>query len=556
MLIVDDEPFIVSGLYEFMMLGSGLELDVYKAYSADEAIDWLQRTKMDIVITDIQMPGMSGLQLLTLIKERWPHCKVILLTGYNAFEYVYEAIRHDGVRYLLKTEGHDAILELVRAAISEIEEARQTADLIETANRQMQLALPVLQKDMLYGLLRGERLPAERRSRRFRQLNFPLQAERDVRLMLARLEYSGEAADGDNRDENAFRVNLAINRYIGVKYEKAFLIGEDGTLVWLLQRAASLEEDMNGDSESYQLKGNLELVLEMCEEMTGMSVHFLLDDRRVAWDEAADRLAALRKEIFSLPAVGGKGSIAGYTNGSSPMPKAQAHDAALLQVKKLDLLGSYLETGQKREFSDLLEEMRHSAERAIAADLPQAALGIYYPLSLMLFAHVHGWKMEEQLHALQEPDLRIAYNPALAPDRAGEVFSRIAELLFEWRRNEQDNRVNSVILSLQSYVRDHLEQDLSLVRLAEVSRLNPSYLSRLFKKVTGINLNAYIQETRLGKAAELLRESEYKIYEISKMSGYDYPPYFTKIFRKSLGMSPQQYRDFHAGNLPGTGARA
>jgi len=547
MLIVDDEPFIVSGIYEFMMLGSGLELDIYKAYSADEALVWLQRTKMDIVITDIRMPGMSGLQLLTLIKERWPHCKVILLTGHDAFDYVYEAIRHDGVRYLLKTEGHEAILALVRAAIAEIDEAHRTADLIATADRQMKLALPVLHKEMLHALLRGERMTGERRIRRFGQLDFPLDADREIRLLLARVEISGEAADENGRDENAFRVNLAIERYMGDKYGKAFLVWEDGTLVWLLQTAAAASEPEPPESETFQLKGNLELALETCEETLGVSVHFLLDDRRAQWEDVADRFAALRKAVASLPAIGGKGSIAGYSETLSPMPKARAHDAALLQVKKLDLLGSLLESGQKPAFSELLEEMLRSAERAIAADLPHAALGVYYPLSLTLLAYVYGWNMEDRLGALPEQDFQVVCNPATAPERAGAIFRVFAELLFEWRQHEQDSRVNSVILFVQSYVKEHLEQDLSLVRLAEVSRLNPSYLSRLFKKVTGVNLNAYIQETRLDKAAELLRESDCKIYEIARMTGYEYPPYFTKIFRKSLGMSPQQYRDLHAG---------
>jgi len=548
MLIVDDEPFIVSGLYEFMMLSSRLDLDVYKAYSADEAIDWLQRTKMDIVITDIRMPGMSGLQLLALIKERWPNCKVILLTGHNVFDYVYEAIRHDGVRYLLKTEGYDAILEMVQAAIAEIDEAHRKDELIATVGHQMKLALPVLHKELLHGLLRGERMSADRRISRFRQLEFPLHAQREVRLLLARMENARETADEYDRDENAYRANLAIGRCMGDKYGHAFLIWEDSTLVWLLQPAASMPEQSDEDSETFLLRGNLELALETCEETFGMSVHFLLDDSRTVWEEAADRFAALRKEIAGLPAVGGKGSITGFANAPSPVPKARTHDMALLQVKKLDLLGSLLESGQRPAFSDLLEEMLSSAERAVAADLPHAALGVYYPLSLMLLAYVHGWKMEVRLTELRELDLQLVYNPTLAPERAGEAFRTLTDLLFDWRQHEQDSRVNSVILLVQSYVQDHLEQDLSLVRLAEVSRLNPSYLSRLFKRVTGINLNTYIQDARLDKAAELLRESDYKIYEIAKLSGYEYPPYFTKIFRKSLGMSPQQYRDFHAEN--------
>ncbi len=568
MLIVDDEPFIVSGLYEFMMLESGLELDVYKAYSADEAIGWLQRTKMDIVVTDIRMPGMSGLKLLSWIKARWPYCKVILLTGHDAFDYVYEAIRYDGVRYLLKTEGYEAILEMVQGAIAEIDETHRMEDLIATADRQLKLALPLLHRELVYKLLRGERMTEERRVRRFEQLELPMDPRRELRLLLGRMELADNEGDDVDRDENGFRINLVLERYMGDKYAQAFLVWEDGTLVWLLQPATfesqppsgtlleSLSNASDGTSseasdesgEAFQLKGNLELALETCEETLGVTVHFLLDDRRVRWEEAADRLAALRKEIAGLSAIEGRGSIAGYADSASFMPKTRVHDVALLQVKKLDLLGNLLESGQRKPFFELLEEIVRSAEHAIAADQQHAALGVYYPLSLALLAHVHDWQMEDKLNSLRESDAKIVHNPSLAPDRAGEVLRQLAELLFDWRQSEKDSRVDSVILFLQQYVQEHLGEDLSLVVLAELSRLNPSYLSRLFKKATGINLNAYIQEARLGKAMELLRQPDYKVYEIAKLSGYEYAPYFTKIFRKALGMSPQRYRDLHAAS--------
>jgi two-component system response regulator YesN len=182
LLVVDDEPFIVNGLYEFLLMASGLELDVYKAYSGDEAVEWLHRTKIDIVITDIRMPGMTGIQLLDQIKRQWPHCRVIFLSGYTEFEYVYQAIQHEGVGYLLKTAGYDKILELVKKAVSEIEEMVSTEDFVAKARRQMKIALPTLQKDMLLGLLRGETGTLEMRSEQFRHLEISLRPQDTVLL--------------------------------------------------------------------------------------------------------------------------------------------------------------------------------------------------------------------------------------------------------------------------------------------------------------------------------------------------------------------------------------
>ena len=119
LVLVDDEPDIVDGLYEVFCRESGLELDVYKAYSGIEAIEKMKNLRFDIVVTDIKMPGITGLQLLDTIYSYWPKCKVIMLTGYSEFDYVYATIHKPGAKYILKTEGDAAIIEAVRECVEE-----------------------------------------------------------------------------------------------------------------------------------------------------------------------------------------------------------------------------------------------------------------------------------------------------------------------------------------------------------------------------------------------------------------------------------------------------
>ena len=94
MLIVDDEPVILDGLYAFFQKANLQDMEIMKAYSAYEAIDWLNSVKVDIVLSDICMPGMDGMQLIEQIMDRWPRCKVLLLTGHNEFDYAHQAIRN------------------------------------------------------------------------------------------------------------------------------------------------------------------------------------------------------------------------------------------------------------------------------------------------------------------------------------------------------------------------------------------------------------------------------------------------------------------------------
>lgn len=140
LLIADDEEIIVNGLYDIFSNLENLELDVYKAYSGEEAIQWLGRTRIDIALTDINMPEIDGLQLLDEIKKRWSWCRVIFLTGHSEFNYAYKAIQYSNVRYLLKTEGYDKIIKTVESVVQELKDENQTNEMIQNAKDQINLA--------------------------------------------------------------------------------------------------------------------------------------------------------------------------------------------------------------------------------------------------------------------------------------------------------------------------------------------------------------------------------------------------------------------------------
>ncbi len=93
-LIVDNEPIIVDGLYHLFLEVGHLELDVHRAYSSAQALKLLEKHKIDIAFLDIHMPGMNGLDLQKKMQERWRKCKVIFLTGFNDFSYAQSALRH------------------------------------------------------------------------------------------------------------------------------------------------------------------------------------------------------------------------------------------------------------------------------------------------------------------------------------------------------------------------------------------------------------------------------------------------------------------------------
>ena len=118
MLICDDEQIISDGLRE--VFAKDERLEVCNVYSAAQMFEVLDHTQIDIVLLDIHMPRMNGLEALSKIKESWPFCYVVMLTGYDNFDYIYEATAYSGVKYILKQEGYDKITKTVDAVIDEI----------------------------------------------------------------------------------------------------------------------------------------------------------------------------------------------------------------------------------------------------------------------------------------------------------------------------------------------------------------------------------------------------------------------------------------------------
>jgi len=130
-LVVDDEVEIADYLHQLVKGLETFEVDAYKAYSGDEALTLLGRNRMDIVLSDMKMPGLSGLDLLERINERWPHCLVIFLTGYQDFDSIYTATKMGSVQYLLKTLEDHEILDALEITIARLEKERRTVRCIQ-----------------------------------------------------------------------------------------------------------------------------------------------------------------------------------------------------------------------------------------------------------------------------------------------------------------------------------------------------------------------------------------------------------------------------------------
>jgi two-component system response regulator YesN len=126
---------------------------------------------------------------------------------------------------------------------------------------------------------------------------------------------------------------------------------------------------------------------------------------------------------------------------------------------------------------------------------------------------------------------------------ASEYLFSVSSYLFQIQNSRKATRSEHITDIARDYIIEHLNEELSLIMLADKVYLNPSYFSVLFKTKTGMNVSEFIKNERIKKAKSLLQDKKYRINEIAKMIGYNNAAYFTKFFKAQMGISPQEYRD-------------
>ena len=182
------------------------------------------------------------------------------------------------------------------------------------------------------------------------------------------------------------------------------------------------------------------------------------------------------------------------------------------------------------------------------------ALEQYSSIALVLLSYINRWNIIEKvafkigIHKLMRVDEHESWD-----DAVNYLYS-LGSILFEIQEQEQEERAQDVIGFIQKHINDniHIQDELTLIRLAELVHFNPSYLSRLFKQVVGMNISDYIGDIRVKKAKQMLENPNTKISSVAEALGYGTATNFTRFFKKMTNMTPQEYRDFVNAKLKDT----
>ncbi|MFC5470855.1 response regulator [Cohnella suwonensis] len=531
MLVVDDEIYALKGITQGIDW-SDLPIDtILEAEDVNQATRLLKEQAIDLVISDIEMPGLNGLELLRWIKEHRPQTLTVFLTGHARFDYAQEALHNGCFDYVLKPVDHDALKTIVKSAVAEIgmrRERMKFEEMLDANRRQWSNQLPILVERFWQELLADRvRLSPDRINREFEYYGIPLDA--DGRLLPVLLSIEHWDMELDARDES-------IMEYALRKAAAETILGDWPGTVLQDRNELNMALLYLKDGE----KIDRAALLKRCEEyVRACGEYFHCRASCYVGDEVAigelsgslERLQQMERANVSAPQSVQDSLFAG---------QGAAGNGTGIVLPSFADWGMLLDNGGHEELGLRIDEtLKHwQAESASREALELFQYGVLH--MLYQAAYRKGFSVND-VFALQE--LKDALIPRSAPQLMAWAVKAVLKMGQAIAERHRDT--SALIAKVQSFIQDNLHTELTRDDIAHSIYRNPAYLSRLFRKETGFSLSDYIAQLRIEKAKRCLVETNDKISNIAEDVGYAHFSYFAKLFKKTTGFSPQEYRKKH-----------
>lgn len=490
LVIVEDEDNIRHSL-ECFIPWDKIGFQVVATFSdGTDALDYLRDNPCDVVLTDILMSRMSGLEMIQHLHQIHPTLKVVILSGHSDFGYAQQAIRYQVAHYLVKPVDEDELIEVFQGLKSQLDTEAKGHTLAEAETRELK---QMVQRNFFRDLLSG---------------NVATEQELDEYLKLLGI---------DEAQKN-------------------------GGLVAFEIKAEILEPSSEIAPEAYFGAADTQLHSFCFESKPDhWQVVFFGADNETLRKHGKEKLQTVLEELNTYSACAFSGHLThNVLHLADLLTTTQSQDVSSLQTDTLvsdyKLLIVELDLGSEETLVHLLRTTLLQFGDLSPADLEARLKGIY--------AAVEQDYKKRKIDLLELTNGRFRSNRLFRSADREELAACAAEdfrTLCRCLQGRPHKSEHSVIDRIVQHLDSHPEEDIGHEAIAAKYRLHPGYLSRLFKQEMGETLSEYLLRTKVERAAQLLKEDRYKIGEIAGMVGYSTSSYFSVMFKKYTGCSPREY---------------
>jgi len=537
-LLVDDEMSVLEALTRTIPWAEFDIGEVHAAGNGDEALELLQTVSVHIVIADIRMPGMTGLELIGRIRRKWPMIKCILLSGYADFAYAQQAIKSGAAEYLLKPVSDEQLVGTVQRLTAELKREWEEIGSVARAYQTLSENLPLLKGNLLNDLLLGRRFDETELRETIGLLRLPQLVGAGCLLMAIRIDdMSAAYSDSPSLMEYAIG-NIAeelFHRYVlwSCKDAHDYLVylilpGQDADAGAPNRSPEQLHGQICGLSEELQ-----HYIKRLLKTRTSIVVSPWIVFPRDIQPAYQSVLTAMRRVLGGEQELALSAGHAGAGGGRVPTIRSLYEPPTLIHLLEA---GKWAEAEGKLDavFQELQAENKDGREQIDEVFHGLAGAFAY-------IAHKNGRQLSDILDGEYDKllDRRLAKSVSAMADWARATLRSLREDLNRDIKHSRDELIRQV----RDYIDRYLGDDVSLQAIADHVFLHPVYLSKIYRTETGENITDYVLKKRMERAASLLRTTRQRIYEISERTGYPNTAYFIKVFKKQFGQTPQEYRD-------------
>lgn len=525
LLIVEDEEAIKRKLMSNVAWEDYGFAPVLGASNGVEALELLERNAIDLMVTDIQMPVMNGIELIKEVKKRNYPMKIIVISGFAEFEYARESIKLAVSEYLLKPFATKRLLEVALRLQAELKKERAKELELAALRAQLNKNLPVLREKFLTDLLHGKGVTADFQAR-LAFLQLAAYERRPFQVVVMELH---DPAGQTVQEEDKYLLDLQFYEYV----EGVFKASSYPCLLLNYYQHQIVVIAFDPD-QNFPLR--LEEYLEKIRSYFNKDLTFGVSN---CYRKLADLSVAYKEACVALQYsyVYGLNRVFAVRDLNLDHPNYHKSFFQLYHNQIFD----HLRIGAYNEALDALE--RFFAELRTSGLSPETIRILAANLLLLTCATLN--ELGYDLSAFfpdGDPPLRLI-NQSQSLDQLEEFFkdlyARINQVTIEKRDSANRLRVDEI----RRYLEENYAAEISLSALAEKYKISPGYLSLLFAEHTGKKFTDYLTECRIAKAKELLKHTDLRIYEVASAVGYNDPYYFSNCFKKLTNQTPSEYRE-------------
>ena len=520
-LIVDDEYNVREGLkYLINWEENGFSI-ADDAQNGKAALDCIRRERPHLVITDVRMPVMDGLELLAHIRTDYQGIRVIILSGYSDFSYARSALKGGADDYLLKPVDEDELVSLLERMRFEIEK-----DIV--VKQKEHIVSPMIRDKLLNDIAKGTKSGTQIEN--LLQLH-GFELERRSYMMIL-LEPDAHGCNDYGSGEDGLELEMFVIRNISEeilqKWSGGYVFADTQT------RTAVL---LTGDGQEDLHTGAVKFIEELqplISETLRTTFSFGVGCTARAYEDISrsyhTALGALEERFFL-----GKSHVTFYDDLKKKAPGCKSNVG--FDVKPL--LNS-VKTSDVQSINELIDAMFVTINDSF--DEQDDVKGYFLNVMIGLSKMIDENAVDTHSLLSDASEFFGIISEFRTIHELREFFSGYCIKLTEILADSWETTPREVISRTLEYINEHYSEDISLKQISNNVFLCQSYLGKLFKQATGENFNDYLTRVRIEKAQQLMK-SDMKVYEIAQKVGYKSIDYFRKQFKLVAGIGPLEYRD-------------